>query len=215
MQQARHNRRCRRACGDAVEPVTVLPEAKLRRGSQSYPPAQSFQGRSGPRMRSRQSPSRFTTLFGRIVLAWSPPLSAGPTTKCTNPVLSRHGVHNPRRSAERVFCGCAIDLINTVDADGVSLSVKGVAADGAAISQESTFKYDGKAYAMKGAADYDRFISCTQRRTRTRRISHCSTVEGRTDAVRAWRRSTTSRAPGLIRDESRRKVDTVNALSTP
>src|ERR1700688_4948832 len=37
----------------------------------------------------------------------------------------------------------------SVDADGVSLSVSGVGADGAAISQESTYKYDGKAYAMK------------------------------------------------------------------
>src|SRR5258708_15078399 len=38
---------------------------------------------------------------------------------------------------------------------GVSLEVKGVGADGTATSQESTFKYDGKAYVMKGAADYD------------------------------------------------------------
>jgi hypothetical protein len=43
----------------------------------------------------------------------------------------------------------------SVDADGVSVSVQGVAADGTPISQESTFKYDGKAYAMKGAADFD------------------------------------------------------------
>ena len=43
----------------------------------------------------------------------------------------------------------------SADADGISLSVSGVGADGTAISQESTFKYDGKAYAMKGAADYD------------------------------------------------------------
>ena len=43
----------------------------------------------------------------------------------------------------------------SVDADGVSLSVAGALADGTAISQESTFKYDGRAYAMKGAADYD------------------------------------------------------------
>lgn len=43
----------------------------------------------------------------------------------------------------------------SVDADGVTLSVKGVGADGTPLSQESTFKYDGKAYAMKGAGDYD------------------------------------------------------------
>jgi hypothetical protein len=42
-----------------------------------------------------------------------------------------------------------------VGADGVSLSVTGVSADGTAISQESTFKYDGRAYVMRGAADYD------------------------------------------------------------
>jgi type IV secretory pathway protease TraF len=43
----------------------------------------------------------------------------------------------------------------SVDSAGVSLEVKGIGADGTATSQESTFKYDGKAYVMKGAADYD------------------------------------------------------------
>ncbi|MDB6083901.1 MAG: hypothetical protein JWN43_1782 [Gammaproteobacteria bacterium] len=43
----------------------------------------------------------------------------------------------------------------SVDADGVSLSVKGESADGAPVAQESTFKYDGKAYVMRGTADYD------------------------------------------------------------
>jgi hypothetical protein len=38
---------------------------------------------------------------------------------------------------------------------GVSLKVSGVAADGSALSQQSTFKYDGKSYPMSGAADYD------------------------------------------------------------
>jgi hypothetical protein len=40
-------------------------------------------------------------------------------------------------------------------ADGISLTVSGVAADGSAISQASTFKYDGKAYGMTGSKDYD------------------------------------------------------------
>jgi hypothetical protein len=40
-------------------------------------------------------------------------------------------------------------------ADGTSLEVAGVAADGAPISQKSTFKYDGKDYPMSGSADYD------------------------------------------------------------
>src|ERR1700719_2839169 len=43
----------------------------------------------------------------------------------------------------------------SVDSDGISVSVSGIRADGTATSQESTFKYDGRAYAMKGAADYD------------------------------------------------------------
>jgi hypothetical protein len=37
----------------------------------------------------------------------------------------------------------------------VSVKVSGVAADGAALSQQATFKYDGKSYPMSGAADYD------------------------------------------------------------
>ncbi len=40
----------------------------------------------------------------------------------------------------------------SVDSAGVSLEVKGVGADGTATSQESTFKYDGKAYVMKVSA---------------------------------------------------------------
>ena len=43
----------------------------------------------------------------------------------------------------------------TVDKDGTSLSVNGVAADGSATSQQATFKYDGKAYNMTGSADFD------------------------------------------------------------
>jgi hypothetical protein len=39
--------------------------------------------------------------------------------------------------------------------DGVALTVTGVAADGSAISQQSTFKYDGKDYPITGSADYD------------------------------------------------------------
>jgi hypothetical protein len=40
-------------------------------------------------------------------------------------------------------------------AEGVSLSIKGVAADGSAISQQSTFKYDGKDYPFTGSPLYD------------------------------------------------------------
>jgi hypothetical protein len=39
--------------------------------------------------------------------------------------------------------------------DGISVTVNGVRADGSALSQRSTFKYDGKAYPWSGAADYD------------------------------------------------------------
>jgi hypothetical protein len=40
-------------------------------------------------------------------------------------------------------------------ADGISLTYSGVAADGSAISGNSTFKYDGKDYAITGSPDYD------------------------------------------------------------
>jgi len=39
--------------------------------------------------------------------------------------------------------------------DGITLTINGVAADGTAMSQHSTFKYDGKAYPITGSADYD------------------------------------------------------------
>jgi hypothetical protein len=46
----------------------------------------------------------------------------------------------------------------TVDKDGTTLSVSGVGADGSAMSQQATFKYDGKAYPMTGSADFDALI---------------------------------------------------------
>jgi hypothetical protein len=42
-----------------------------------------------------------------------------------------------------------------VDKDGTTLSVTGVAADGSAVSEQSTWKYDGKAYPLTGAAEFD------------------------------------------------------------
>jgi hypothetical protein len=43
----------------------------------------------------------------------------------------------------------------TETAKGVSVKVNGVGADGSVLSQQSTFRYDGKSYPMSGAADYD------------------------------------------------------------
>jgi hypothetical protein len=45
--------------------------------------------------------------------------------------------------------------VYTQSADGTSLSVTGVAADGTAMSQKSTFKYDGKEYPFSGSPDWD------------------------------------------------------------
>ena len=38
---------------------------------------------------------------------------------------------------------------------GIALRLTGVAADGAPIARESTFKYDGKDYPITGCSDYD------------------------------------------------------------
>jgi hypothetical protein len=43
----------------------------------------------------------------------------------------------------------------TQSADGTSVSVTGVAADGSAVSQKSTFKYDGKDYPFTGSPEWD------------------------------------------------------------
>jgi hypothetical protein len=40
-------------------------------------------------------------------------------------------------------------------ADGLDMTVTGTNADGSAVSQKSSFKYDGKDYAISGSADYD------------------------------------------------------------
>ncbi|HEX2791133.1 MAG TPA: hypothetical protein VHN17_11940 [Steroidobacteraceae bacterium] len=40
-------------------------------------------------------------------------------------------------------------------ADGVALTLTGVAADGSPVSGQSTFKYDGKDYPMTGSPDFD------------------------------------------------------------
>jgi hypothetical protein len=43
----------------------------------------------------------------------------------------------------------------TVDKDGTTLNVTGVGADGSAVSEQSTWKYDGKAYPLTGSSDFD------------------------------------------------------------
>jgi hypothetical protein len=40
-------------------------------------------------------------------------------------------------------------------ADGISLTITGVAADGSPVAGKSTFKYDGKEYAISGQANFD------------------------------------------------------------
>jgi hypothetical protein len=45
--------------------------------------------------------------------------------------------------------------VYTHGAEGTTLKVTGVAADGSPISQETTFKYDGKDYAFKNAPNFD------------------------------------------------------------
>jgi hypothetical protein len=40
-------------------------------------------------------------------------------------------------------------------ADGIDMTVTGTNADGSAISQKSSYKYDGKDYALSGSADFD------------------------------------------------------------
>jgi hypothetical protein len=40
----------------------------------------------------------------------------------------------------------------TASDDGISLAVNGIGADGSAMSQQSTFKYDGKAYSIAGSS---------------------------------------------------------------
>jgi hypothetical protein len=43
----------------------------------------------------------------------------------------------------------------TEDSDGTAVAVTGVGADGSAVSQQATFKYDGKAYPWTGSPDVD------------------------------------------------------------
>jgi hypothetical protein len=43
----------------------------------------------------------------------------------------------------------------TQSADGTSLSIQTVTADGASTTQQSTFRYDGKPYAFTGSSLYD------------------------------------------------------------
>jgi hypothetical protein len=43
----------------------------------------------------------------------------------------------------------------TATADGIELVVTGTAADGSAVSQKSSYKYDGNDYAISGSSSYD------------------------------------------------------------
>jgi hypothetical protein len=61
-------------------------------------------------------------------------------------------------------------------ADGTALTFTGVAADGSAISGQSTFKYDGKDYPITGSPDYD---SLSLRRVNGRTIKSLQKKDGK------------------------------------
>jgi hypothetical protein len=46
----------------------------------------------------------------------------------------------------------------TQDAQGITLKVEGVAADGSPISQQSTYSYDGKDYPFTGSSSFDTLL---------------------------------------------------------
>lgn len=49
----------------------------------------------------------------------------------------------------------ALTRTYTEGSDGITMVVKGTAADGSSISQQATYKYDGKDYPMSGSTHWD------------------------------------------------------------
>ncbi|HEY1725789.1 MAG TPA: hypothetical protein VGF89_10215 [Steroidobacteraceae bacterium] len=64
-------------------------------------------------------------------------------------------------------------------ADGIKLSWTGVAADGSAMTGESTFKYDGKDYPITGSPNYD---TLTLKRVNATTVKSAQKKQGKTIA---------------------------------
>ncbi|MGB8327849.1 MAG: hypothetical protein WCE48_09760 [Steroidobacteraceae bacterium] len=61
-------------------------------------------------------------------------------------------------------------------ADGIALSYSGVAADGSTVSGRSTFRYDGKDYAITGPTDFD---TLTLQRINARTVKSMQKKDGK------------------------------------
>jgi len=100
--------------------------------------------------------SHMKTLFKSFVLGAALTIAAGAMaaappdpalgTWTLNVTKSTFGTFPAPKSQTRTYAA---------DADGIALTISGVEADGTAISQASTFKYDGKAYNFTGSPLFD------------------------------------------------------------
>jgi hypothetical protein len=92
-----------------------------------------------------------TILVGAILAMASVAVAAG----TTDPVVGTWTLNSAKSKMETVAALKSQTRTYTQGDDGISVTVNGVRADGSAVSQQSTFKYDNKAHPWNGAADYD------------------------------------------------------------
>jgi hypothetical protein len=91
-----------------------------------------------------------TILVGAVLAMASVAVAAG-----TDPVVGTWTLNLTKSKMDAAGAVKSQTQTYTQGDDGISVTVTGVRADGSAISQQSTFKYDNKAYPWSGAADYD------------------------------------------------------------
>jgi hypothetical protein len=92
-----------------------------------------------------------TILVGAILAVASVAVAAG----AADPIVGTWTLNLAKSKMDTVAALKSQTRTYTQGDDGTSVTVNGVRADGSAVSQQSTFKYDNKAYPWKGAADYD------------------------------------------------------------
>jgi len=92
-----------------------------------------------------------TMLVGAALAVAAVAMAAG----AADPVLGTWSLNVAKSTFNSIPAPKSQTRTYSASADGISLAVSGVAADGTPISQASTFQYDGKAYPISGSADYD------------------------------------------------------------
>lgn len=77
------------------------------------------------------------------------------TSYAADPVLGTWTLNAAKSHYPQGSTPQALTRTYTEGNDGITMTIKGTAADGSSISQQATYKYDGKDYPLSGNAHWD------------------------------------------------------------